>query len=79
VWAAGPAGLYFALLVKRRHPEYDVAVVERNGAGVTYGWAVVFWDDLLDLASPNDTGSARKLERAAHLWEGQQVWPPDGR
>ena len=54
-----------------------MAVAERNGAGVTYGWAVVFWDDLLDLAYPNDMGSARKLERAAHLCETQQVGPPD--
>jgi hypothetical protein len=54
-----------------------VAVAERNGTGVTYGWAVVFWDDLLDLAYPNDMGSARKLERAAHLCETQQVGPPD--
>jgi 2-polyprenyl-6-methoxyphenol hydroxylase-like FAD-dependent oxidoreductase len=69
----GPAGLYFALLMKRRHPDYAVTVVERNPAGATYGWGVVFWDDLLDLLYRNDVISARTVERAAHLWEDQQV------
>ena len=26
----GPAGLYFGLLMKSRHPEHDITVVERN-------------------------------------------------
>ena len=26
----GPAGLYFALLMKRKHPAHDITVVERN-------------------------------------------------
>jgi anthraniloyl-CoA monooxygenase len=75
----GPAGLYFALLTKRRNPAYDVSVVERNPAGSTYGWGVVFWDDLLDLLYREDDVSARAVEQAAHLWEGQQVRLPGGR
>jgi 2-polyprenyl-6-methoxyphenol hydroxylase-like FAD-dependent oxidoreductase len=69
----GPAGLYFALLMKVRNPNYAVTVVERNPAGATYGWGVVFWDDMLDLLYRNDVISARTVERAAHLWEDQQV------
>ena len=37
----GPAGLYFAILVKLRDPGHDITVIERNPAGVTYGWGVV--------------------------------------
>ncbi len=44
----GPAGLYFAILMKRRDPAHEVTVFERDPAGMTYGWGVVFWDDLLD-------------------------------
>ena len=38
----GPAGLYFALLLKKANPAHDVTVVERNGPDDAYGWGVVF-------------------------------------
>ena len=41
-----------AILMKLRDPGHDVAVLERNPAGVTYGWGVVFWDDLLEGLRP---------------------------
>jgi 2-polyprenyl-6-methoxyphenol hydroxylase-like FAD-dependent oxidoreductase len=72
----GPAGLYFALLTKLRHPDHDVTVFERNPPGATYGWGVVFWDDLLDDLYRNDAVSAREVRRAAYLWQGQQVRVP---
>jgi anthraniloyl-CoA monooxygenase len=69
----GPAGLYFAILAKRRHPGHEITVIERNPEGATYGWGVVFWDDLLDALYRNDPESAREVRDAAVLWEGQQV------
>ena len=47
VVGGGPGGLYSALLIKKSHPEWDVTVVERNAAGATYGWGVVFSDRTL--------------------------------
>ena len=47
VVGAGPAGLYFAILMKRQDPSHEITVFERDPAGLTYGWGVVFWDDLL--------------------------------
>lgn len=38
----GPGGLFFAILAKQRHPDYDVDVVEQNPQGATYGWGVGF-------------------------------------
>ena len=73
----GPAGLYLALLTKLRRPDHDVTVFERNPPGATYGWGVVFWDDLLDDLYRNDVVSAREVRRAAYLWHGQQVRVPD--
>ena len=44
----GPGGLYFALLMKKRIPRYDVTVYERNRADDTFGFGVVFSDETLD-------------------------------
>jgi anthraniloyl-CoA monooxygenase len=38
----GPAGLYFALLMKKANPAHDVTVLERNGPDDAFGWGVVF-------------------------------------
>ena len=40
----GPAGLFFAYLMKRAQPAHDIVVVERDPEGATYGWGVVFSD-----------------------------------
>ena len=47
----GPAGLYFALLMKLREPANDITVLERNPAGSSYGWGVTFGPDLLKVRS----------------------------
>lgn len=38
----GPAGLYFAILMKKLDPGLDIEVVERNRPDDTFGWGVVF-------------------------------------
>jgi anthraniloyl-CoA monooxygenase len=69
----GPAGLYTAISAKLRNPADDVAVLERNPPGVTQGWGVVFWDDLLDALHRNDPPSARAIRDAAVVWDGQML------
>lgn len=69
----GPAGLYLATSVKLRNKEHDITVVERNPAGVTYGWGVVYWDDMLDNLYDNDPKSAREIRNSSVVWEGQEV------
>ena len=40
----GPAGLFYAYLMKRDDPSHAIRVVERDPADATYGWGVVFSD-----------------------------------
>lgn len=67
----GPAGLYFAILARKAG--HEVTVLERNPAGVTYGWGVVFWDDLLDDLFRHDPASARQIWDAAYKWDEYEV------
>ena len=47
VIGGGPAGLYFAILMKKAWPEYVVDVYERNRHDDTFGFGVVFSDETL--------------------------------
>jgi anthraniloyl-CoA monooxygenase len=48
VVGGGPAGLYFALLMKKSNVAHDVIVIERNSADDTFGWGVVFSDQTME-------------------------------
>jgi anthraniloyl-CoA monooxygenase len=48
VVGGGPAGLYFALLMKKADPSHQITVLERNAADDTFGWGVVFSDQTLE-------------------------------
>ncbi|MEU4558766.1 FAD-dependent monooxygenase [Actinoplanes sp. NPDC023936] len=69
----GPAGLYFAVLAKLADPSHEITVLERNPAGVTWGWGVVFWDDLLDDLFRYDPVSAERIWESARKWDEYQV------
>lgn len=68
----GPAGLYFAILMRARS-NHEITVLERNPAGVTYGWGVVFWDDLLAQLHASDPATARTIEANAFRWTGERL------
>jgi len=44
VIGGGPAGLFYAFLMKRDNPAHAIRVVERDPENATYGWGVVFSD-----------------------------------
>jgi anthraniloyl-CoA monooxygenase len=69
----GPAGLYFAISAEMRDAGHDITVIERDPAGATYGWGVVYWDDLLDILFRNDAESAQQIRAASVLWREQRV------
>ncbi|MEP6656737.1 MAG: bifunctional salicylyl-CoA 5-hydroxylase/oxidoreductase, partial [Betaproteobacteria bacterium] len=69
----GPAGLYFALLMKRADPRHEVIVVERNRPYDTFGWGVVFSDQTLgNLAAADPQSHAAILDAFFH-WDDIDV------
>jgi 2-polyprenyl-6-methoxyphenol hydroxylase-like FAD-dependent oxidoreductase len=74
---AGPAGLFFSILMKERSPEHEITVFERNPPGITHGWGVVFWDDLLHEVEVADAQTARDLATHAFRWRGEQLQVAD--
>ncbi len=67
----GPAGLYLAILMKARDPKHDLTVFERNPPGVTHGWGVVFWDDLVEQLEAGDPPTASEIRASSFRWNGQ--------
>lgn len=65
----GPAGLYFALLMKQHNPSHDITVVERNKPYDTFGWGVVFSDATMDNMRQWDAPTADEIEQAFNHWD----------
>jgi anthraniloyl-CoA monooxygenase len=69
----GPAGLYFALLMKKRNPAHEVVVVERNAPDDTFGWGVVFSDKTLSYLKEADEESYRQITDSFEMWDNVDV------
>ncbi len=69
----GPAGLYFALLMKQQYPTHRVRVVERNKPYDTFGWGVVFSDQTLGNLQVADPTSAAQILDAFNHWDDIEV------
>ncbi len=54
VIGGGPAGLYFALLMKARDSRHEIHVMEQNPPDATYGWGLVFAAPTLRLLADSD-------------------------
>jgi len=65
----GPAGLYFALLMKLRQPQHAITVVERNRPYDTFGWGVVFSDAMMRAMKAADPISAADIGYAFNHWD----------
>ncbi len=70
----GPAGLYFALLMKLQNPAHSVTVVERNRPFDTFGWGVVLSDQTLGNLRVADPVSAQLIGDAFNHWDDVEMF-----
>jgi anthraniloyl-CoA monooxygenase len=69
----GPAGLYFALLMKKAEPRHDVTVIERNRPDDTFGWGVVFSSQTLGNLAAADAETHGAIVDSFHYWDDIDV------
>src|SRR5256885_15689023 len=79
VIGAGPAGLLFSLLAKRRCPSWRIEVAEQNPEGATYGFGVVFSDGALAFLERDEPQFSNILQAAMERWPIQRVVHRDER
>jgi len=65
----GPAGLYFAILMKLRDASHRVSVIERNGADDIFGWGVVFSDETLRNLKGGDPQTEQRISDSFAHWD----------
>lgn len=65
----GPAGLYFAILMKKADPSHEITVYERNLPYDTFGWGVVFSDQTLENLRVEDELTQQQIIASLARWD----------
>jgi len=73
VIGGGPAGMYFAILMKKADPAREITIYERNGPDDTFGWGVVFSGKTLDNLRAADEASHAEITRNFEAWDNVDV------
>ena len=73
ICGGGPAGLYFATLWKKRHPESEVRVYEQNPADATWGFGVVFSDRALEFLRGDDPETHDLITPEMETWQNMTL------
>ena len=73
VIGGGPAGLYFAILMKKAWPQARITIFERNRPDDTFGFGVVFSDQTLDTFEAYDRESYRAIIGHFAYWDDIEI------
>ena len=73
VIGGGPAGLYFAILMKKANQSHQIKIYERNGPDDTFGWGVVFSGKTLANLRAADEESHAEITREFAAWNNVDV------
>lgn len=69
----GPAGMYFAILMKRADAAHEITIHERNGPDDTFGWGVVFSGKTLANLRSAEGPSHTEVTRNFEAWDNVDV------
>lgn len=69
----GPAGMYFAILMKLAGARHQITIYERNGPDDTFGWGVVFSGRTLKNLLDADAESHAEITRNFEAWDNVDV------
>jgi anthraniloyl-CoA monooxygenase len=69
----GPAGQYFAILLKRQNPRHDITIIERDGPDDTFGWGIVFSDQTFSYLEDNDKESFTRIMANCMIWDNVDI------
>jgi anthraniloyl-CoA monooxygenase len=69
----GPAGLYFAILMKKQNPSREISVVERDSPDDTFGWGIVFSDQTFSYLEESDQPSFKQIIANCEIWDNVDV------
>jgi 2-polyprenyl-6-methoxyphenol hydroxylase-like FAD-dependent oxidoreductase len=78
ILGAGPAGLYTAILIRRRLPNVRVRIFEQNPEGATFGFGVVFSDQALEFLKSDDPETHDLVTPHMERWQNMTLNMPDG-
>jgi anthraniloyl-CoA monooxygenase len=73
VIGGGPAGLYFAILMKKADAAHQITIYERNGPDDTFGWGVVFSGKTLANLRAADDVSHAEITKQFEAWDNVDV------
>jgi anthraniloyl-CoA monooxygenase len=69
----GPAGLYFAILMKKLSAENQITIFERDGPNDTFGWGIVFSDQTFAYLQERDHKSYVDIVGGCEIWDNVDV------
>lgn len=69
----GPAGLYFAILMKKADPAHDIRVLERNHPDDTFGFGVVFSEATQENLQQADPDTFDAMARQSARWDDIEI------
>jgi anthraniloyl-CoA monooxygenase len=73
VLGGGPAGLYLAILLKKRDPSHEIRIWERNAPDDTFGWGVVFSDETLGNLEEADRETYAAITQSFAYWDAIDI------